>query len=180
MNERLNGNLVGTNEAAELFGVRPSNFVRDCAGREDFPKPMATLARGRLWAREDLVSYRARTGPRRAVALAALPLNADARRWLPLIKRRIVRGFRPDRIVLFGSQARGGARADSDVDLLVVLSNVEDRRRAAAEIHAALAGIPLSKDIVVVTTDDIQRPAEVPGTGVHPALLEGRTIYAHH
>ena len=117
MSERVNENLVGTKEAAALFGVRPSNFVRDWANREDFPGPVATLARGRLWARADLLSYRARTGPRRAVPLAELPLSPDATRWLPLIKRRIVRGFRPDRIVLFGSQARGGARHDSDVDL---------------------------------------------------------------
>jgi len=70
MSERMNQNLVGTKEAAALFAVRPSNFVRDWANREDFPEPVATLARGRLWAREDLVAYRARTGPRRAIARA--------------------------------------------------------------------------------------------------------------
>lgn len=110
MAEHVNENLVGTKEAAELFGVRPANFVRDWTNRGDFPKPVATLARGRLWAREELLSYRARRRPRRAVALAELPLSRDATRWLPLIKRRIVRGFRPDRNVLFGSQARGGVR----------------------------------------------------------------------
>src|ERR1035437_6022328 len=101
MSERLDRNLMGTKEAAALYGVRPSNLVRDWANREDFPEPVATLAHGRLWTREDLLSYRARTGPRRAVALAELRLSPAATRWLPLIKRRIVRGFRPDRIVLF-------------------------------------------------------------------------------
>jgi predicted nucleotidyltransferase len=171
MIERVNENLLGTTEAAALFGVRPSNFVRDWANRKDFPEPVATLARGRLWAREDLLSYRARTGPRRAVALAELPLSPDATRWLPLIKRRIV---------LFGSQARGGARHDSDVDLLVVLPNVAHRRRAAAQIHTALLGIPLGKDVIVVTPEDVQRLADVAGTVIHPALREGRTIYVHH
>ena len=180
MSERASEYLVGTKEAAALFGVRPSNFIRDWANREDFPEPVATLARGRLWAREDLEAYHTRTGPRRAVALAELPLSPEAARWLPVIMRRIVRGFRPDRIVLFGSQARGGALRDSDVDLLVVLPNVEHRRRAAAKIHTALLGIPLGKDVIVVTPEDVQRLADVVGTVIHPALREGRTIYVHH
>ncbi len=180
MTDRLDQDLIGTNEAAALFGVRPSNFVRDWARRDDFPEPVATLARGRLWARQDVLAFRARMGPRRAVSLADLPLSPDAARWLPLIKRRIVRGFRPDRIVLFGSQARGEARPDSDVDLLVVLPKVEHRRKAAAQIHTALRGIPLGKDVVVVTPGDVTRLADVAGTIVEPALREGRTIYVHH
>ena len=180
MSEQLSQDLVGTKEAAEIFGVRPSNFVRDWAARPDFPAPVATLARGRLWVREDLLAYRARTGPRRAVALAELPLSPDAARWLPLIKRRIVRRFRPERIVLFGSQARGDARPDSDADLLVVIPGVEHRRRAAAQIHTALAGIPLGKDVIVATPQDVERLADLVGTIIHPALREGRTIYVHH
>jgi len=180
MVENLNESLVGAKEAAEIFGVRPSNFVRDWAARPDFPAPVATLARGRLWVREDLLAYRARTGPRRAVALAELPLSPDAARWLPLIKRRIVRRFRPERIVLFGSQARGDARPDSDADLLVVIPGVEHRRRTAARIHAILEGIPLGKDVIVATPDDVDRLADLVGTIIQPALREGRTIYVAH
>ncbi len=179
MSERASEHLVGTKEAAAVFGVRPSNFIRDWANREDFPEPVANLARGRLWARADLEAYHTRTGPRRAVSLAELPLSPDAARWLPVIKRRIVRGFRPDRIVLFGSQACGGARPDSDVDLLVVLPDVEHRRRAAARIHTALSGIPLGKDVIVVTPRDLEGLVDVVGTLVQPALREGRTIYVH-
>jgi predicted nucleotidyltransferase len=96
-----------------------------------------------------------------------------------LIKRRIVRRFRPERIVLFGSQVRGDARHDSDVDLLVVLPKVEHRRRTAAQIHTALAGIPLGKDVIVATPQDVERLADLVGTVVRPALREGRTIYVH-
>jgi predicted nucleotidyltransferase len=177
--ERVSEHLMGTKEAATLFGVRPSNFIRDWASREDFPKPVATLARGRLWAREDLEVFRARTGPRRAVALADLPLSPDAARWLPVIKRRIVRRFRPDRIVLFGSQARGDARPDSDVDLLVVLPGNAHRRHAEAAIYASLVGIPLGTDVVVVHPEDIGRGADLVGTIVGPILREGRTVYVH-
>jgi len=180
MIDRPTHDLLGTAEAAELFGVRSSNFVRDWSHRSDFPPPAVTLARGRLWARGALLAYRARTGPRRAASFADLPLSPAAARWLPVIKRRIVRGFRPDRIILFGSQARGDARADSDVDLLVVLPSVQHRRRAAARIHGLLAGIPLGKDVIVATPDDLARLADLPGTILYPALREGRTIYVRH
>jgi predicted nucleotidyltransferase len=178
MGVRVNENLVGTKEAAALFGVRPSNFVRDWANREDFPEPVATLARGRLWARENLVAYRARTGPRRAVSLADLPLSPEAARWLPVIKRRIVRRFRPDRIILFGSQARGEATSDSDLDLLVVVSDGRDRRELVRSIRVALADVMVPKDVFVTTPSLIARYGDVIGTLVEPALREGVTIYA--
>lgn len=177
MVERVTQEFVGTKEAAALFGVRPSNFVRDWTNREDFPEPVATLSRGRLWAREDLISYRARTGPRRAVALSDLPLSPDAARWLPVIKRRIVRRFRPDRVVLFGSQVRGDARLDSDADLLVVIPGNAHRRHTEAAIYGSLAGIPLGTDVVVVHPEDITRGADLVGTILGPVLREGRTIY---
>ena len=180
MSERENENLVGTKEAAALFGVRPPNFVRDWAGREDFPEPVATLARGRLWSREAVVAYRANVGPRRAVALSDLPLSADAARWLPVIKRRIVRRFRPDRIILFGSQARGDARRDSDADLLVVIPGNAHRRHTEASIYGSLAGIPFGTDVVVVHPEDIEAGSDLVGTVLEPALREGRTVYAHH
>jgi predicted nucleotidyltransferase len=92
-----------------------------------------------------------------------VPLSPLAARWLPVIKRRIVRGFHPTRIILFGSQARGDARPDSDVDLLVILPRTDHRRRAAARIEAALAGIPLATDIVVATPTDVDALARLLG-----------------
>ncbi len=50
---------------------------------------------------------------------------------LPEAVQRIARQFDPPRIILFGSWARGDARPDSDIDLLVVLPPVENKRRAA-------------------------------------------------
>ena len=61
---------------------------------------------------------------------------------------RIVRGFQPSQVVLFGSHARGTATEWSDVDLLVILPNVSDKRNKAIEIRRALGDLPVCKDIV--------------------------------
>lgn len=171
--------LVGTREAADLFGVRPQNFLRDWAGRPDFPAPLARLAATRVWSRRAIESYRDDRRP----TLPLPPrrrhrLSAEAARWLPAIKRRIVRRFAPEAIVLFGSQARGEADARSDLDLLVVMSEVPDRRRLTAGIYTALEGIPLGTDVIVATPAELAAYATVPGTVLQPALAEGATIYA--
>ena len=90
---------------------------------------------------------------------------------------RIVGRFGPSRVVLFGSQARGTAREHSDVDLLVVMGNGADKRRTAVEIRRSLGDLPVSKDIVVATPDEIARRGHVVGSVLHAALREGRVVY---
>jgi predicted nucleotidyltransferase len=170
--------LVGTSEAAELFGVRPSNFLRDWASRPDFPSPAANLRRGRLWDRRALELYRARRRPRRSVNNRSLDLSVRARRWLPVAKRRIVRGFRPERIVLFGSQARGEADEDADLDLLVVMPDGTDVAQTGRAIRAALADLGIGKDVFVTTPSRIARYGHLVGSILEPALREGVTVYA--
>jgi len=89
----------------------------------------------------------------------------------------IVRQFDPLRVVLFGSHARGDASPDSDVDFLVVLPSVEDKRAAAVRIRRALDDFPAAKDIIVTTPEEIERRGHLVGTVLRPALREGRTIY---
>src|SRR5213082_723679 len=63
------------------------------------------------------------------------PTSAE---FIPALVDRIVRDFEPVQIILFGSQARGEARWDSDVDLLVVLPSAPDKHKAAVAIRRAL------------------------------------------
>ncbi len=90
---------------------------------------------------------------------------------------RIVGQFQPARVVLFGSRARGGANEWSDVDLLVVMRNVADKRKAAVEIRRLLVDMPVSKDIIVATPDEIARRGHVVGTVLHAALRDGTVLY---
>ena len=93
------------------------------------------------------------------------------------IIRRIVHVAKPDRIVLFGSGARGQAREESDIDLLVIKKGVPHRRRLAQEIYVSLIGIPLPIDVIVVTPEDIEESKDGIGTIIPDALSEGIEIY---
>jgi predicted nucleotidyltransferase len=94
------------------------------------------------------------------------------------IIRRIVAVAQPERIILFGSAARGESGPDSDLDFLVIKASVDHRRRMAQQIHRTLLGIMVPVDIIVLTPEDIEAFGDQPGSIVAPALREGIVVYA--
>ncbi|MEW6664409.1 MAG: nucleotidyltransferase domain-containing protein [Thermodesulfobacteriota bacterium] len=94
------------------------------------------------------------------------------------IVRRIVEAAGPERIILFGSAAKGRMGKDSDLDLLVVKSGVPHRRKLAQQIHLRMFGVGVPMDIVVVTPEDIEACKDKVGTIIGSALREGEVIYA--
>ena len=90
--------------------------------------------------------------------------------------RRIVEGWNPERITLFGSRARGEADERSDVDLLVV-APVADRREAAIAIRRRLRDVPEAKDIIVTTPEEVASRGDLVGDILRPALREGKALY---
>ena len=115
------------------------------------------------------------------------PSKPEAERWyrganIPMrvirrYARAIAEEFRPDKIILFGSLARGDAGAESDIDLLVLFSEVDDPNKRATELYASLAGFPRPKDIVVSTTSRFERYRNVVNTVYWPAWREGKVLY---
>jgi predicted nucleotidyltransferase len=83
----------------------------------------------------------------------------------------------PRRIVLFGSRARGQAGPHSDVDLLVVLDRIEHRRRLAVNLRRLLADLPLPKDVVLATPEEIATRGDLVGSVLRPALREGVVLH---
>lgn len=93
------------------------------------------------------------------------------------IIRRVAEVAQPEKIIMFGSAARGEMGPHSDVDLLVVRSGVH-RRKLAMQIYKHLAGVGCPVDVIVVTPEDIERYRNTPALIIRPALKEGRVVYA--
>ncbi|SNB61038.1 nucleotidyltransferase domain-containing protein [Thermoflexus hugenholtzii] len=91
--------------------------------------------------------------------------------------QRIVERFRPVRIILFGSRARGEAGPWSDVDLLVVLPEVTHKRQAMVEILRALSDLPVAKDVIVTTPEEILQRGNLVGSVLRSALRDGKVLY---
>src|SRR5438067_6234752 len=79
------------------------------------------------------------------------------------IVKCIVKKFAPERIILFGSQARGDAGPDSDVDLLVVMPVEGSVREKRLEISLALPDLPVSVDVIVTTPEKFAWRKDVVG-----------------
>ncbi len=91
--------------------------------------------------------------------------------------KRIAEQFHPQRIILFGSYARGTADAKSDVDLLVISPLRKRRRTLILEINRSLWGLGLARDIVILTPEEFEIEKEIPGTIARYAFKEGKLLY---
>jgi predicted nucleotidyltransferase len=101
----------------------------------------------------------------------------DALARLDEITKRIVRASNPEKIILFGSHARGDFMPDSDLDLLVIISGVVRPRAESTRLRRALRGLLVPVDIVVATPEQIERLGHVRGLIYHTTLSEGKVVY---
>ena len=92
------------------------------------------------------------------------------------IIRRIVEVAQPEKIILFGSAARGEMNRHSDVDLLVIKEggNAWD---VMGQIYEKLYGVDVAVDAIVVSPADVERYKDSHPLVIKPALLEGRVVY---
>ena len=93
--------------------------------------------------------------------------------------RRLAEKFHPDRIILFGSYARGTADDYSDVDFMVITEAAKraNRHKMMAQMDGALRGLRIAKDIIVLTPAEFEEDKEIPGTTARYVSQEGRLLY---
>ena len=94
------------------------------------------------------------------------------------ITRRLVEYYRPVRIYLFGSEARGDAGPDSDLDFCVVLPDEAPRSLYGPGVHKALWGTAAAADVVRYPLTDFEgRAAHVASALPATILRDGRLLY---
>ena len=96
--------------------------------------------------------------------------------WRKLVVERLA-PFRPLKIFVFGSRARGGAREHSDVDLLVVLERVENGRDVEDQLRRTLDGAPFAKDVIVATPELLAERGDAVGFIYRRVMREGAVIF---
>jgi predicted nucleotidyltransferase len=93
------------------------------------------------------------------------------------IIKRVVEAAAPEKIVLFGSAARGTMGPDSDIDLLVIKGGKFNRWRLLTTIYHHLRDTEKSVDVVVVTPEEAERYRDTHCLVICPALREGKVVY---
>jgi predicted nucleotidyltransferase len=106
-----------------------------------------------------------------------MPGEVDVKIILAEMVGRIVARFQPEKIILFGSYARGEATCDSDLDLLIIMNLQGSRRQMANEIDLLLADRLVPLDLLILTPEELERQRGLVGTIGYDAVREGVVIY---
>ena len=102
---------------------------------------------------------------------------STVRKKIRQMTRRIVKKFDPNKVILFGSYAKGTATKDSDADLLIVMPVSGSKREKGVEIGVELHDVHIPKDIIVTTPEEMERRKNIVGTIAYIATREGKVLY---
>lgn len=163
------GPFWGILERGEFILTGP--MASRCANNEAVP--VSGTRNDRLWVENELTRLGQSGVPQKVQQMEKKGLSEQK---VQEIVRRIVEVAQPEKIILFGSAARGQLGPNSDVDVMVVKSGVH-RRKLAGDIYMKLYGVGQAVDVVVVTPEDIERYGKCPALVIEPALREGRLVY---
>jgi len=81
------------------------------------------------------------------------------------------------KIILFGSYARGDANEESDVDFMVVEKHVQSKVKEIVRLRKLLRPLRLPVDVMVVSEQDVKDWGALPGTALYWAIKEGQVLY---
>lgn len=95
------------------------------------------------------------------------------------IKELLLEEQRIEKIILFGSYARGSADQYSDVDLMVIMKEVPDRTKLMRKLRQKLLVLPYDFDVLAVTSDEFERDSKIMGTLARYVAQDGKIIYAN-
>lgn len=100
----------------------------------------------------------------------------DTNRQLRAVTNKIVRQFKPEKIILFGSYAWGVPTADSDVDLFII-ADTNETRVLSRRIDISLFPRPFPMDIVVYSPAQVERRLNIGDFFIQEVLTRGKVLY---
>lgn len=83
----------------------------------------------------------------------------------------------PVKVILFGSYARGEARTDSDLDLMIVEEDVPDLASEYNRIRDALSPIEIGIDLLIYSRTEFERRTNWSSSPVFDAVRHGKVLY---
>lgn len=105
-------------------------------------------------------------------------MSALDEKTLQDIIHRVVAVAHPEKIILFGSAARGAMGPHSDVDLLVIKQGDFHQGHLTGEIYMNLLGVRQAVDVILVTPEEVERYRDCHPLVIAPALREGKVVYS--
>lgn len=93
------------------------------------------------------------------------------------VRDRLVRAVDPERIIAFGSRARGDADSESDLDLIVVMETDLSPGERAAKVRRALRGLGVPLDVLVYRPEKYEHYRKLPWSVVAIAEEEGVVLH---
>ena len=100
--------------------------------------------------------------------------NADT---IKRLTELLVQAAKPKRIIMFGSQARGEAGEDSDLDVMVVEEGVTDRAGEMVRLNRLLRSLDIPVDLLVVSAEKFNYWRDTPGNVYFEAATDGKVLY---
>ena len=105
----------------------------------------------------------------------------DVRKRIPnsvirALTRQIAEQFKPQKIILFGSYARGNPQPESDVDLLIIIDASLKEREQSLKIRRSL-GVLFGLDLIVHTPKRLAQRLEMGDSFLRDVIQEGKVLY---
>ena len=95
------------------------------------------------------------------------------------VKRRLVEVYKPSKIYLFGSYAWGTPTENSDLDILIIVDQSQERAiKRSFNGYKALWGLGIAKDILVYTNDEFEASSQKEASLPYKVKHHGKVIYA--